>query len=349
VVVPITNRCNLNCNYCFFPDRVVEDASLETIKLRIRESMKFHPKSISLSGGEPTLRDDLLDIIDFIHSEYPGTIVSLLTNGIKLKDEEYVSDLKKHKLDCIIFSFNGTCDDIYMETNNANLIEVKLQALRNIKKERIETVISPTFLKSINEEDAKKVMAFVFDNLDFVRGVRTRGMANVGYHSAIDHPFVQTEMIEIISNSFDDYNKKVFNNIVSKYSVNASYHSTNYFSVVLLIDEYTGKIITWDYFRSKRNFCSFIHFINMIMDILKERNMLNVIKSVWLLKMSSEENRKNKYNKCMDMMSIKTLKVDIFCWFDKNNLDIVETSCGGCMHVANNGSIDFMNVVILDF
>jgi wyosine [tRNA(Phe)-imidazoG37] synthetase (radical SAM superfamily) len=356
VIVPITNRCDLNCNYCFFPDREIEDASLETIKLRIRESMKFNSEWITLSGGEPTLRDDLFDIIDFIHSEYSGVMVSLLTNGIRLSDINYVRKLKRH-IDYVIFSFNGTCDDIYKKINNINLARIKYQALDNLREESIETILSPTILRDVNDKDMKNILSFAFDNLSFVCGIRMRGMANVGYHSVIDEPMTQSELVQIVVNSFDGENRAKMSKIVNKFSPMFCYHSTNYFSIVLFVDKTTKKIISWSYGRFNKNSLWFVlkemrSLIVAALYLLTKKQFKSIAQLVKLklgsfCRSSSYTERVRRNKIALDLMNLHLFTIDIFYWFDKENIDLIETKSSGIMHAMNdNRVLDFFEVVL---
>jgi hypothetical protein len=52
------------------------------------------------TGGEPTLRDDLIDLIN--HAENSGQVTGLLTDGIKLMEEKFRSDLLQTGLDHLL-------------------------------------------------------------------------------------------------------------------------------------------------------------------------------------------------------------------------------------------------------
>ncbi|MDP1729538.1 MAG: radical SAM protein [archaeon] len=74
----ITEGCNRNCSYCFAPKELTQDNS--KINIRLAEKLaKSKLKAITISGGEPLLVNNLLDIIKLLQES--GIYVSLHTNG----------------------------------------------------------------------------------------------------------------------------------------------------------------------------------------------------------------------------------------------------------------------------
>jgi len=86
----LTERCNLSCRHCYQSGRGMSELSLAEIKEVIAEvaellqewetvhGLHFSP-SFNITGGEPLLRSDLLDILTEIGSR--GFAMYLLTNG----------------------------------------------------------------------------------------------------------------------------------------------------------------------------------------------------------------------------------------------------------------------------
>ena len=78
----VTNRCNLNCNYCFKPDIDYEEKGLETLAQLLVEN---NVEKVTIGGGEPTLVKDLDKILGILKKG--GIYVSFHTNGILLDDK----------------------------------------------------------------------------------------------------------------------------------------------------------------------------------------------------------------------------------------------------------------------
>lgn len=89
VFLEVTNECNLSCDYCYH-----QGIKGEITKEEILKAIDEIPYSeIIITGGEPTVREDLFDLIAYIRQK--GKFPILNTNGIKLKDRNYVEELKR--------------------------------------------------------------------------------------------------------------------------------------------------------------------------------------------------------------------------------------------------------------
>ncbi|MGM0470350.1 MAG: radical SAM protein, partial [Promethearchaeati archaeon] len=81
----ITARCNLNCKHCYINLRANDEIakrnelSKEDIKEIIDESISLGAISCTLTGGEPLLRGDFIDI--YLYLKKKGILVSVFTNA----------------------------------------------------------------------------------------------------------------------------------------------------------------------------------------------------------------------------------------------------------------------------
>ena len=94
----LTYRCNNNCVHCYSGTATIsrELTTTEWIKV-IDRAYALGVPQILFTGGEPTLREDLVDIIT--HAEAVGLVTGLVTNGRRLKDFNYVQQLVAAGLD----------------------------------------------------------------------------------------------------------------------------------------------------------------------------------------------------------------------------------------------------------
>jgi uncharacterized radical SAM superfamily Fe-S cluster-containing enzyme len=77
----VTERCNLKCKYCFYGTNDSPDPSIESLKAEAM--INAHLAPIILTGGEPSIRKDLPEVISEIAKIAP---VELLTNGTGIDD-----------------------------------------------------------------------------------------------------------------------------------------------------------------------------------------------------------------------------------------------------------------------
>ena len=114
-LLEVTKRCNLHCTYCFADGGSAEkDPPLQEMKEAVRDIVsQCGSPLLQLSGGEPTLRDDLPELIRFA-KEAGCSYVQLNTNGIRLaEDPAFAKALAEAGLDIVFLQFDGTRDDIY--------------------------------------------------------------------------------------------------------------------------------------------------------------------------------------------------------------------------------------------
>lgn len=105
VNLAVNSKCNLDCVYCFggYPHRKEQEYTLDEIKALINDLHKLGTRYILIQGGEPFIRKDLDELIDFIDKK--GIIPAVVTNGTLVKRIKGLKNLSK--LDNICFSLDG--------------------------------------------------------------------------------------------------------------------------------------------------------------------------------------------------------------------------------------------------
>lgn len=100
----VTNRCNLDCDYCYVVDNKSPVPSMNEVKSWIAHADNLGTAIVAFMGGEPTLRIDLPEII--ASATERGLISYLTTNG-KLLPHSRLEDLAKAGLDVLELSVDG--------------------------------------------------------------------------------------------------------------------------------------------------------------------------------------------------------------------------------------------------
>ncbi len=177
-----TNRCNLDCWYCFFYAEkagYVYEPSLEQIDrmidLLLREK-PAHGNAIQITGGEPTLRDDLVEIVRLLRRK-GITHIQLNTQGIIFVDKpELLRELREAGVNTMYLSFDG----VTPEANPKNHWEIPyiLEAAR--KASMTSLVLVPTVIKGVNDHEMGEIIRFAAYNIDVVRGVNFQPVSLTG-------------------------------------------------------------------------------------------------------------------------------------------------------------------------
>jgi radical SAM protein with 4Fe4S-binding SPASM domain len=147
--IHLLDQCNLRCTHCYVGDsrfKPREMPSLETIKKRIKticdfsRGQGFKDHTMNISGGEPTLREDLLEIISCIREN--GAVPMLLTNGMRMT-EGFARKVKEAGCNHLQVSIEGLGE--YNDSiRGEGTYEKALQAVRNARAAGLTVVIGTT-------------------------------------------------------------------------------------------------------------------------------------------------------------------------------------------------------------
>ena len=183
IILEVTRRCNLNCPVCYADSGVNPgpDPSRAVIEGWYESAARAGDQSnIQLSGGEPTVRDDLADIVA-LGREYGFGFIQINTNGLRLAaDDPYVRDLKKAGLDSIFLQFDGTGDHIYQKIRGRSLLDVKLAAIEACGRHDIGVGLVPTLIPGINTDDIGNLMETAVDLSPVVRAIHFQPVSYFG-------------------------------------------------------------------------------------------------------------------------------------------------------------------------
>ncbi len=134
VMLSLTSRCNLHCPICFAN---AGDSDKEELSLsEIRELNLSSFKMVKLTGGEPTLRDDLIQIVSFLKKK--GKWVALYSNGINIADKDYTIKLKQSGLDEVVLQFDTFKDSRSQYMRGKKIVQQKLNAISNLDEQNIK-------------------------------------------------------------------------------------------------------------------------------------------------------------------------------------------------------------------
>ena len=173
VLLEVTRRCNLRCRFCFaeggMPEPMLAElcAAVDGIFAQTRPEKPL----LQLSGGEPTLRDDLPELVRHIR-ERGGRWVQLNTNGLRLaEDPAYVRALAEAGVSIVFLQFDGTEDAVYKTLRGRPLLDVKYRAIENCGRAGLGVTLVPTVVRGVNDGQIGKIIREGVFLSPVVRGV----------------------------------------------------------------------------------------------------------------------------------------------------------------------------------
>ncbi|WP_378954066.1 radical SAM (seleno)protein TrsS [Pelosinus sp. sgz500959] len=182
VLLEITKGCNLSCPVCFAEAGAKDhDPDIKTIENWYRLLLDSGgPYNIQLSGGEPTMRDDLPEIVA-LGRKLGFSFIQLNTNGIRLaRDLDYVKRLKEAGLSCVFLQFDGTNDVIYEKLRDTKLFAEKQAAIAHCAKEQLGVVLVPTLVPEVNTQNIGMMIKYAIENIPAVRGIHFQPISYFG-------------------------------------------------------------------------------------------------------------------------------------------------------------------------
>lgn len=181
-VIEITYQCNMDCKICF-ADTKKERYHPDIPKIREMYETAWHyggDCSIQLSGGEPTVREDLPEIIR-IGKEMGFSHIQINTNGIRIAESlEYLQTLKDAGADLIYLQFDGTTDEIYQTIRGRSLWKIKQQAVENCGKAGIGVMLVPVIVKKVNDWNIGDIVTFAKNHMPTVKGIHFQPVSYFG-------------------------------------------------------------------------------------------------------------------------------------------------------------------------
>ncbi len=187
VLLEVTARCNLKCPVCFASAgdcRAAEsDPSLSTLDGWLAR-LRAHGSAVNvqLSGGEPTLRDDLPQIVRRVRERGFG-FVQLNSNGVRLATETgYAGQLAQAGLDCVFLQFDGVTDETYQRIRGTRLARLKEQAIARCGEAGLGVVLVPTLVPGVNVDEIGAIIDFALARVPTVRAVHFQPISYFGRH-----------------------------------------------------------------------------------------------------------------------------------------------------------------------
>jgi MoaA/NifB/PqqE/SkfB family radical SAM enzyme len=178
VVLHVGYACNLRCRFCYYIEDLekgqTRDWTTDQLKRRLRIARRLGRTAVDLTGGEPSIRADILEVIEFARA-IGYSDVNMITNGLKLADPGFCAELVHAGLNDVLFSIHSP-----VEAEHDYLTRVKgsyrrvFLALQNMQelgvRGRVNSVVSKVnyqhverFLELLLPYEVRAVNLIVFN------------------------------------------------------------------------------------------------------------------------------------------------------------------------------------------
>jgi len=170
----LTFRCQNNCVHCYAGGpHETEELTTEQWKTVIDRLHQIGVFILTFTGGEPTLRDDLPELLQYAQNK--GIVTGLVTNGRRLKDKNYVKTLEGTGLDFV---------QVTLESHKAEIHDLMTETKGSWKETvaGIKSIIPTKIYATTNTTLSQYNASDFLETIDFIKEL---GVAGFGCNSLI--------------------------------------------------------------------------------------------------------------------------------------------------------------------
>ncbi|HOX07745.1 MAG TPA: radical SAM protein [Planctomycetota bacterium] len=181
-VVSVTNACNLDCPICFTYNR--PDHLYHMPVEEMRRTVDWVVESsgpvdlINVTGGEPTLHPQILDILECCRRPEIGR-VTMNSNGLRLaEDRELCARLAELGV-CVILSLSALDAATSLKLHGRDVVAAKLRAIENLTAAGARMGLLNVMVRGVNEDVAGRLLEMLRQN-DLVLSLTVQTMTYTG-------------------------------------------------------------------------------------------------------------------------------------------------------------------------
>lgn len=189
-LIEVNEHCNLTCPVCFAGSSPAHDGtkSLAQIEAMLDAlvASEGEPDLVQISGGEPTLHPQILEILHLAKSK-PIRHLMLNTNGIRIaRDPAFVAELAKLKPGFEVYlQFDSLNPAAHKALRGADLTRIRQQALENLNAAGISTTLVATIKKGVNDQEVGTLLTHALTH-PCVRGITYQPIQDAGRNEGFD-------------------------------------------------------------------------------------------------------------------------------------------------------------------
>ena len=202
--ISVTDRCNFRCVYCM-PERgmdwIPRDTVLSASEIQdvVQQLVALGLRRIRITGGEPTLRRDLCEVISRIHSVDGVEDIALSTNGVKL--EAMARELRASGVVRVNISVDSLRPDRIASIARRDLgldpIRVIDAAITGgFAPVKVNTVV----VRGVNDDEVADIARLTLDRPVHVRFIELMPVGDLS-GSGLEHVVPSEEVLALVSES----------------------------------------------------------------------------------------------------------------------------------------------------
>lgn len=209
VRLAVTDRCNLRCNYCM-PEKGIVFAKKDTLlsigELKSLTTMlaKKGIDKIRLTGGEPFIRNDVMELVEHL-SEIPTLKeISITTNATRIGP--HIEDLKRFGIHSVNISLDAIRPEAFRRITRRNQFNVVYENLMRLIDSGIQVRVNCIVLEGQNESEIYPMLDLqrqfpvavrFLEEMPFNGGSRDFNTLNWNHHKILNY----------IANQYPDFEK----------------------------------------------------------------------------------------------------------------------------------------------
>ncbi len=198
--INFTYRCNLRCSMCSMNETMLKqkregkqiELDNEAIRKVIKDSKEMGVKNILFIGGEPLLRKELFDFVEYAKSLDLNTVI--VTNGTLL--DRYMKKIISSKVDCLSISVDAAREETFSKIRGNKVFSKIMKNIDKIKKKNSPILIAVCTIMNQNVEEL----------IDIVRLCKKKGFSKILFQPVI---FDNTDQAKDKSISFNKEKQKI--------------------------------------------------------------------------------------------------------------------------------------------
>lgn len=206
--ISLTDKCNLRCIYCmeekgndFFDEE--EKLTKDEICKIVNGCSKLGIKKIRLTGGEPLVRKDIVELMEAINKIEGIEEIYLTTNGILLEDKVHI--LKKAGLKGVNISLDSLKVEMFNKLTRLGELKKVLNSIDKCLEHGIIVKLNVVMIKGINDDEILDFVNLTLDkNIDvrFIElmpigvGSKFKGVSNEEIIKKINENYIDIEEVK---------------------------------------------------------------------------------------------------------------------------------------------------------